>query len=86
MPAWRISSACAGTFRRCPASAPAEVLLGRLASRTGHPFGKSPGELQRVLEDLRAVETLLRKAADHEIQAAKPLSGVVTEVLHITAA
>lgn len=64
-------------------SAPAEVLLGRLASRTSNPFGKSPGELDRVLDDLRAVEPLLRKAADHEIATTKPLSVVVTEVLRL---
>jgi dephospho-CoA kinase len=64
-------------------SAPAEVLVGRLASRTGNPFGKSPGELARVLDDLRVVEPLLRKAADHEIQTTRPLSDVVTEVLRL---
>ena len=64
-------------------SAPAEVLVERLASRTSNPFGKSPGELERVLDDLRAVEPLLRTVADHEIRTAKPLSDVVTEVLRL---
>ena len=64
-------------------SAPAEVLVGRLASRTDNPFGKSPGELERVLDDLRAVEPRLRSAADHEIRTAMPLSDVVTEVLRL---
>jgi dephospho-CoA kinase len=67
-------------------SAPAEVLVARLASRTSNPFGKSPGELERVLGDLRAVEPLLRNAADHEIQTTKPLSDVVTEVLRLAGA
>jgi len=62
-------------------SAPAEVLVERLASRTSNPFGKSPGELERVLDDLRAVEPLLRKAADHEIRTTIPLGDVITEVL-----
>jgi len=48
-------------------SAPAEVLAGRLASRTTNSFGPAPGELNRVLDDLQAVELLLRKAATHEI-------------------
>ena len=65
-------------------SAPAEVLVERLASRTTNLFGKSPGELDRVLDDLRAVEPLLRKVADHEIRTTKPLSDVVTEVLRLT--
>jgi len=64
-------------------SAPAEVLVGRLASRANNPFGKSPAELERVLDDLRAVEPLLRRAADHEIRTTMPLSDVVTEVLRL---
>jgi dephospho-CoA kinase len=67
-------------------SAPAEVLVERLASRTSNPFGKSPGELERVLDDLRSVEPLLRTAADHEIRTTKPLSDVVAEVLRLAAA
>ena len=67
-------------------SAPAEVLAQRLARRTGNPFGKSPGELERVLDDLRVVEPLLRRAADHEIRTTKPLSDVVTEVLRLAGA
>jgi dephospho-CoA kinase len=67
-------------------SAPAEVLVERLAARANNPFGKSPGEIERVLDDLRMVEPLLRKAADHEIPAAKPLSDVVTEVLRLAGA
>lgn len=40
--------------------APAEMLIERLASRTANPCGKTPGRLGRVLDDLRAVEPLLR--------------------------
>ena len=65
-------------------SAPAEVLAGRLASRTGNLYGKTPGELRRVFDDLRAVEPLLRQAADHEISTTMPLSEVVTAVLRLT--
>jgi len=67
-------------------SAPAEVLAGRLASRMGNPFGKSPGELERVLADLRTVEPLLRRAADHEIRTTRPLGDVVAEVLRLAGA
>ena len=67
-------------------SAPAEVLAGRLASRTNNPFGKSPAELERVLDDKRMVEPLLRRAADHEIRTTMPLSDVVTEVLRLAGA
>jgi hypothetical protein len=65
-------------------SAPAEVLAGRLASRTGNPYGKTLGELRRVFDDLRAVEPLLRKAADYEIKTTMPLNEVVTALLRLT--
>jgi hypothetical protein len=67
-------------------SAPAEVLAGRLACRTGNPYGKTPGELLRVFDDLRAVEPLLRQAADYEIRTTMPLSEVVMAVLRLTGA
>jgi hypothetical protein len=41
--------------------------MGRLRSRLGNRFGKSPGERERVLDDLRLVEPLLRNAADYEM-------------------
>jgi dephospho-CoA kinase len=64
-------------------SAPAEVLLERLANRTSNSYGKAPGELSRILEDLAAIEPLLRRAADHEVTTAMPLSDVVTTVLSL---
>jgi len=64
-------------------SAPAEILIERLASRTTNSFGKSSRELARVLHDLRAVEPLLRTAADHEIRTTMPLTEVVAEVLRL---
>jgi dephospho-CoA kinase len=67
-------------------SAPAEVLAGRLATRTGNPYGKTSGELRRFCDDLRAVEPLLRKAADYEIRTTMPLNDVVTAVLSLTGA
>jgi dephospho-CoA kinase len=48
-------------------SAPVEVLAQR-ASRTANSFGRAPGELKRVLDDLQTVEPLLCKAATHEIR------------------
>jgi hypothetical protein len=47
-------------------SAPAGVLAERLASRTANSFGKAPGELGRVLDDLQAGEPLLRNVATYE--------------------
>ena len=67
-------------------SAPARILAERLASRTANPFGRAPGELERVLDDLQAVEPMLRKAATHEIRTTRPLADVVTEILHLAGA
>lgn len=64
-------------------SAPAEVMMDRLASRTANPYGKSPAELARVLDDLRAIELRLRKIADHEIRTTIPLADVVSAVLRL---
>jgi dephospho-CoA kinase len=67
-------------------SAPAEILAERLASRTGNPYGKTPRELQRVFDDLHAVEPLLRQAADYEIRTTMPLDDVVAAVLRLIGA
>jgi shikimate kinase len=67
-------------------SAPAGVLAERLASRTANSFGRAPGELERVLDDLQAVEPLLRKVATHEIRTTMPLADVVTQVLQLAGA
>lgn len=65
-------------------SAPVEVLAKRLASRTTNSYGRAPGELDRVLADLQAVEPRLRKAATYEIRTTMPLDDVVAQVLHLT--
>jgi dephospho-CoA kinase len=64
-------------------SAPAQVMTKRLAARTGNPYGKAPGDMDRILADLAAVEPLLRKAADHEIRTTIPLADVVAKVLSL---
>jgi dephospho-CoA kinase len=64
-------------------SAPADVLLDRLANRTGNSYGKAPGELRRILDDLATIEPLLRRAADHEVRTTMPLSDVVATVLRL---
>lgn len=64
-------------------SAPAEVIVERLTTRTNNPFGKRPGELDRTLQLLETVEPLLRKGADHEVDASAPLDDVVAEILRV---
>jgi dephospho-CoA kinase len=58
-------------------SAPREVLLQRLASRTTNPFGKTPAQRQRVLDDLEVAEPLLRATATAEFDTTGSLSDLV---------
>ncbi|HEY1176164.1 MAG TPA: AAA family ATPase [Phytomonospora sp.] len=62
-------------------SAPAEVMLARIAARTNNPYGKSDAERAAVLRNLAEVEPLLRAGADVEIDTARPVAEVVEAVL-----
>ncbi|SDH87994.1 Shikimate kinase [Agrococcus jejuensis] len=64
-------------------SAPADVILERLRTRTTNDFGKHADERAQVLRDLAEVEPLLRAGATHEIDATQPLDVVVAAVLTI---
>jgi shikimate kinase len=63
--------------------APADVIVERLKSRTNNPYGKHPDEVARVLDLLKTVEPLLRRAATHEIDTHACLDDVVTTVLEL---
>jgi dephospho-CoA kinase len=64
-------------------SAPTNVIVERLASRTTNSYGKSPDELARVLGHIETIEPLLRRVADVEIDAGAPLSDVVAGILRV---
>jgi dephospho-CoA kinase len=64
-------------------SAPAEVILDRVATRDTNDFGKSDVEREFILQDLVAVEPLLRAGATAEIDARAPLDHVVDELERI---
>ncbi len=66
-------------------SAPADVLLPRIESRTTNAYGKNADERQLILEHLAEVEPLLRATCTHEIDAARPLEDVVAELVSIGA-
>jgi dephospho-CoA kinase len=55
-------------------SAPADILLARIAARTSNPYGKQPGERAEILRYLAEVEPRLRATATVEIDATAPLS------------
>lgn len=61
-------------------SAPASVLLSRIATRTTNPYGKTVAQRKLVLRDLAEVEPRLRRTCTHEIDATQPLSDVVTQL------
>jgi shikimate kinase len=64
-------------------SAPAEVIIERLAARTNNPYGKHPDQVAGVLHNLETVEPLLRRAAGHEIDTSACLDDVVTILLQL---
>jgi hypothetical protein len=64
-------------------SAPADVLLQRMAARTTNDYGKSPEERELVLGHIRDVEPRLRATCTHEIDATRPLVEVVKRLVEI---
>jgi broad-specificity NMP kinase len=66
-------------------SAPAEVLLRRLESRTTNDYGKTDEERRLILGQLEEVEPLLRATCTHELDATQPVAGVVAQLIEIGA-
>jgi broad-specificity NMP kinase len=64
-------------------SAPAEVLLSRLESRTTNVYGKADEERDLILSQLAEIEPLLRGTCTHEIDATKPIEEVADELVAI---
>jgi broad-specificity NMP kinase len=61
-------------------SAPLDVLLARLASRTTNDYGKNAAERQQVAGYLTTVEPLLRASATVEIDTRMPVSQVADQL------
>ena len=66
-------------------SAPADVLLGRIDSRTTNEYGKTADQRDLILTHLAEVEPLLRATCTHEIDATQPIDHVVDELVAIAA-
>ncbi|MCM6773693.1 AAA family ATPase [Nocardia sp. CDC159] len=62
-------------------SAPAELLVERLTTRTTNSYGKNPAELAETLEYLETVEPLLREIATLEVVTTIPVAQVADAVL-----
>ena len=67
-------------------TAPADVILERVAGRESNSFGKHDAERDRILDDLATVEPLLRAGATAEIDTRAPLDEVVAALESIAAA
>ncbi|MBB5077502.1 AAA family ATPase [Nonomuraea endophytica] len=67
-------------------SAPADVILARVAARTDNPYGKRPEERQEILDNLAMIEPLLRTGATLEIDTRAPLDEVVARLEALTRA
>jgi shikimate kinase len=61
-------------------SAPANVLLDRIETRTTNPYGKTDAQRALVLRDLAEAEPRLRRTCTHEIDATQPLADVVAQL------
>jgi broad-specificity NMP kinase len=62
-------------------SAPMDVVLERLRTRTNNPYGRRPAEIARTLDDLAEVEPLLRASATLEVVTTVPVEEVADAVL-----
>jgi shikimate kinase len=64
-------------------SAPIEILMERVATRTTNSYGKAPEELRRFIEDVETVEPRLRRVATNEVRTTGPLKEVVSTILRL---
>lgn len=64
-------------------TAPEVVLMHRIASRTTNPFGKTTEERERILDDLRNTEPLLRASADFVLDATRSVDDLADEIENI---
>jgi len=62
-------------------SAPSEVLVRRLATRTNNPYGKQPDEVAQVLRYVQTIEPLLRRGASLEVDTSVPITQVIATIL-----
>lgn len=62
-------------------SAPGEVLVRRLQTRTNNPYGRDPAEIADTLRYLDEVEPLLRASATLEVVTTIPVQDVADAVL-----
>jgi dephospho-CoA kinase len=66
-------------------TAPVQVTLERLATRTTNPFGKRPDERAKILADKADIEPMLRADADLVVETTEPVEATVQRLLDLLA-
>jgi adenylate kinase family enzyme len=64
-------------------TAPTDVILHRLSTRTTNDFGKAAADQVKILRDIAEVEPLLRSGATHELDTTRPLDEIVDSLVQI---
>ncbi|WP_265521600.1 AAA family ATPase [Oerskovia flava] len=64
-------------------SAPVEVLIERVTTRTTNPYGRSPEDQAEIRRYVVEVEPLLRAGADVELDGRRPVSELTAEIEHL---
>ena len=64
-------------------SAPVDVLMRRLETRTSNDYGKVAEERALILGQVEAVEPLLRATCTHELDATQPIELVVEQLAEL---
>ena len=64
-------------------SAPADVMIERVARRTANDYGKSSLERAMILADVAEIEPSLREGCTHKLDASRPLDKVVADLIAI---
>lgn len=64
-------------------TAPIEVLVHRLRTRTTNDFGKSAAERDKILRDLAQFEPVLRSGATHELDTTGTVDDVVDSLVAV---
>jgi shikimate kinase len=67
-------------------TAPTPVLVHRLRTRSGNPYGRDDAELSHVLADREEVEPLLRRSADLVLATTTPPPHIADQLLERIAA
>jgi len=64
-------------------TAPVDVILERVARRTGNDYGKTELDRAEIAADVAEIEPLLRASCTHEIDANRPLADIVADLITI---